>query len=111
MISALIQGNLIGDPRRRIASNAKPFVTATLRVPAGADAVLVGVIAFSEPARAALSRLRGGDSMAASGSLELNLWQGREGEQRRDWRLIVSQVMSLYELRKRRADPPSEAAL
>lgn len=102
MISALVQGHLIADPRQRSTAAGKPFGTATLRVGAGSESVLIGVAAFSESAQAALLRLKSGDSLAATGLLELNVWQDREGKERRDWRLTANAVLTVYEASKRR---------
>ena len=110
MISALVQGVLIADPMRRITASGKPFATGTVRVAGGPESALIGVIAFGEPAQAALLRIKGGDTLVASGVLQLNTWVGREGKERRDWRLSAIKVMSLYQARKRRAVPPTEVA-
>lgn len=102
MISALIQGDLIADPKSRTTTAGKPFMTATIRVPAGAESILIYLTAFSESVQAALGRLKSGDSLAASGVMELNIWQDRENHEHRDWRLTAHQIMSVYEMSKRR---------
>ena len=102
MISALIQGELIGEPKLRMTSAGKPFATAMVRVSAGAEAVLISVTAFSEGAQAILLRLKAGDSLGASGVMELNLWKDSTGQEHRGWRLTAHQVMTVYEVGKRR---------
>lgn len=102
MISALIQGDLIADPKPRTTTAGKPFATATVRVAAGAESILINLTAFSESVQSALLRLKSGDSLAASGSMELNIWQDREGKEHRDWRLTAHQIMTVYEMSKRR---------
>jgi single-stranded DNA-binding protein len=108
MIGALIQGELIADPQARTASNGKPFWTATMRVSAGAEALFVGVSTFSEPAGERLMRLHKGAALAAAGTLEATEWTGRDGEPRRGWRLTATEVLSVYQARKRRE--PEEVA-
>jgi single-stranded DNA-binding protein len=102
MISALAQGELIADPKQRLTASGKAFATGTVRVGAGPESVLIGIAAFSETAAASLGRLKSGDTLAASGVLELNIWQDREGKERRDWRVTATQIMTLYEATKRR---------
>ena len=102
MISALILGELIADPVERRTSAGATFVTATVRTGAGAEPVLIGLACFSQTAATALLHLRKGDSVAATGPLELNLWTDRQGRERRDWRMTAGQVMTVYEANKRR---------
>ena len=42
MIAALIQGDLVSDPVERTTTKGAPFVTATVRVAAGAEALFSG---------------------------------------------------------------------
>jgi single-stranded DNA-binding protein len=102
VISALIQGELIADPQARTASNGKPFWTVTVRVPAGPEALIVGVTTFSESAGERLMKLHKGSALAAAGVLEPTSWTGRDGEERRGWRLTASELLTVYEARKRR---------
>lgn len=102
MISALIQGELHGDPKQRATNTGKPFVTASTRVGVGSESVFIGIAAFNDSARAALGRLKSGDTLAVNGLLELNVWQDREGKERRDWRLTATGVLTVYEATKRR---------
>ena len=102
MIAALIQGDLTGDPAERTTAKGGKFWTASLRVAAGAEAMFIGIATFSESAGARLLRSKKGDSIAAVGSLEQTVWEGRDGEQRAGWRLTAHEVMSVYEAQKRR---------
>ena len=104
MISALVTGDLVGDPVERTTQAGKAFVTATLRVPAGEESVFVGVAAFSETAAARLSQMKKGGSIAAVGVLEVNNWTDREGNARTGWRLAANEIMSAYAATKRRRE-------
>lgn len=104
MISALIQGDLTADPVARTASNGAPYWTVNVRVPAGPDALFVGLTTFSETAGERLMRLHRGSSIAAAGVLEPTEWTGKDGEVRRGWRLTASEVLSVYQARKKRDD-------
>ncbi|HMN79408.1 MAG TPA: single-stranded DNA-binding protein [Burkholderiaceae bacterium] len=102
MISALVQGDLIANPIQRQSSAGRPFATATVRTGAGSESVLIRLTVFSESAAAKLLALRKGDSVAAVGTLELDIWTDREGRERRDWQLTANQVLTTYEAGKRR---------
>lgn len=102
MISALIMGTLVGDPVERTASNGSRFWTANLRVPAGEEAVFIGLATFSETAGARLMKLSKGSQAAAVGSLEATSWTDRDGGVRSGWRLTASEILSAYEAAKRR---------
>ena len=102
MIAALILGELIADPVERTTQAGKPFATVTVRSGAGPESILVGLATFSETAVQKLMQLRKGDSIAATGTLEANVWTDRDGKERRGWRLTASQVMTAYEAGKRR---------
>ena len=104
MIGALIQGELIADPVQRVTAAGKPFVTATMRVPAGAEALLIGIGAFETAAAGRLAKLHKGSSLAAAGTLEATEWAGRDGETRKGWRLTAVEVLTVREARRRRRD-------
>lgn len=107
MISALLQGDLIADPVQRTTAKGAPFVTATVRVPAGADALLVGIAAFDRTAGERLAKLQKGATVAAAGTLEATEWE-RNGETRKGWRLTATEVLSVYAARKRRETEAGE---
>ena len=102
MIAALIQGDLVSDPVERNTSKGIPFVTATVRVAAGTEALFVGLACFEATGCERLAKLRKGASVAAAGTLEATEWTTREGETRRGWRLTASEVLTVYAARKRR---------
>lgn len=102
MITALVIGELIKDPAERQTAQGKPWASAILRVAAGSESVLVNVTTFSTEAIQKLSKLQKGDSLAATGSLEMNRWADRDGNERTGWRLTASAVMTVYEANRRR---------
>ncbi len=107
MIEALISGKLLGQPSEKVAKTGKPFVTAKVRVHAGESDVFVNVIAFSEPACAALMALDSGDAVSLAGSLTPKAWTDREGVVRPAVDLVASQVLTAYHVaRKRKAVEP-----
>ncbi|GMV00398.1 MAG: single-stranded DNA-binding protein [Burkholderiaceae bacterium] len=102
MIGALITGTLARDPEQRTARNGTGYVTATIRVPAGADAVFVSVTAFDQRAAERLMQMRTGGAVSACGTLEQTSWTTQAGEARTGWRLTASEILSVYQARKRR---------
>lgn len=102
MISALVVGELIADPVQRQTREGKPFTTATLRVPAGPESVLVGLATFSETASARLLQMTKGGAIAATGTLEVHAWVTRDGDERQGWRLTAVEVLTHYAATKRR---------
>jgi single-stranded DNA-binding protein len=102
VIAALLQGTLAGDPVRRTSAKGQPFATAQVRVPVGSESVYIGVTVFGETEIERLCRLAKGASVAAAGELQLNVWVDREGQDRRDWRLLAHEVLTVHQARRRR---------
>lgn len=102
MIAALVQGELAADPVERVTAKGAPFVTATVRVAAGAEALFVGLACFDATGCERLAKLRKGATVAAAGTLEATEWTTKDGEARRGWRLTATEVLSVYQARKRR---------
>ncbi len=102
MIHALITGDLVADPVARTAANGSTFTTCNLRVPAGADALFIGVTAFNEADQDRLRKLGKGSSLAAVGTLEQTTWTAKDGSTRIGWRLTAAELMTVYTARARR---------
>jgi single-stranded DNA-binding protein len=102
MLSVLCGGTLIGDPKSRTSATGKPYCTASLRVPAeDADPMLVSIIAFNADAVAALLVLTKGDFCAVAGRAKLTSWE-KDGEQRHGLSVTADQVLTIYQIEKRR---------
>ena len=95
MIEACIRGELAADPAHRSSSDSRPFVNVTLRVLAGAETLLVSVAIFDAADRERVATLRKGARIVASGPLEVVAWTGRDGEERRGWRLTAREVITV----------------
>lgn len=103
MIEALVSGKLIGLPEQRTAKTGRAYVQARMRVAAGADEVhFVRVTAFSESACRALLALADGDALAVAGTLKLGAWIDHDGNARPNLDLVVAQVLTAYQLKRRR---------
>lgn len=102
MIAALIQGTLVRDPVERTTSKGKPYTTVQVRVPAGDEVLFVGVAAFDATGAARLAQMKQGGTVAVAGTLETTTWAGKDGDERKGWRLTATEVLSVYQARKRR---------
>lgn len=103
MIHALMSGTLTAEPIERTTAKGAPFVTVSLRVAAGPESIFVGCVAFETAAAERLIKLARGAAVAVAGEMQLNVWTDREGQERRDWRLVAAEVMSIAQARRRRA--------
>lgn len=101
MIGALLQGDLASDPVERVASNGKPYWTANARIPAGGDSIFVGISTFDAMAGERMMKLAKGSPFAAVGAMEATAWQSKDGEERKGWRLTATEILSVYQARKR----------
>ena len=114
MIEARIQGVLAADPVHRATREGNLYVTAALRVPAGAESMLVTVAVFDAGSAEQVAMLRKGTWIEAVGTLAVVTWTGRDGEQRRGWRLVARKVATEHGVRPHRvadAVPPPDLRL
>jgi single-stranded DNA-binding protein len=102
MIGAVVTGTLVADPVERTTSKGSRFVTATLRVAAGEDAIFVGLAAFDATAADRLAQMRKGGTVAACGVLEQTSWTAKDGEVRTGWRLTASEILTAFGASKKR---------
>jgi single-stranded DNA-binding protein len=104
MIEALIAGKVYGRPEQRVGSSSgKPFVTAKVRAAtAGGEMLFVNVLAFDVTAQAALLALSDGDSVSLAGTLTPKVWIDRENQPRPALDLIANQVLTAYQVRRKR---------
>lgn len=102
MIGALIAGEISTEPAERTASNGNRYWTASARVAAGGESLFVGITAFDPKAGERLMQLRKGSSVAAVGTLEATTRTDKAGAERKGWRLLAHEVLSVYQARKRR---------
>lgn len=104
MIDALIAGRVYGQPSERTGKTGKRFVVAKLRAAVdGSDTVFINVVAFADSAQSALLALGDGDSAAVTGPLKIGVWQDKEGNHRPALDLVAHQVLTAYNVAKKRA--------
>ncbi len=102
MIGALLSGELSAEPTERTASNSNRYWTASARVAAGPEAIFVGITTFDPKAGARLMTLHKGSSLAAVGTLEATTWTDKAGAERKGWRLLAHEILTVHQARKRR---------
>jgi single-stranded DNA-binding protein len=92
---ALITGALSRTPELRTAKSGKAYATATIKVAADNATDFWSVLAFSESAQAELSRLGEGDKVSLQGSLKLEVYTSKNGEQKISRTLFADHVLAL----------------
>ena len=102
MIGVLIEGELSAEPAERTASNGNRYWTASARVAAGSESLFIGITVFDPKAGERLMQLHKGSRVAAAGTLEATSWTDKTGAERKGWRLLAHEVLSVYQARKRR---------
>ncbi|MBN3730908.1 single-stranded DNA-binding protein [Burkholderia sp. Tr-20390] len=104
MIDGLVSGKLYGKPAERTGANGHSFVTAKVRAATGeGEALFVNVIAFSDGAKAALSALDDGDSVALAGTLTPKVWTDRNGDAKPALDMVAHAVLTAYHAKHKRA--------
>jgi single-stranded DNA-binding protein len=71
-------------------------------VPAGPETIFIGAAAFDRVAAERLASLSKGSPIATAGELQPNNWTDREGVEHRDWRLLVSEILTVSQAARRR---------
>lgn len=104
MIEALITGTLTGLAEQRQGKNDTTFVLAKVKAtPGEGESLIVNVIAFAPEACAALLALDEGDTLALTGALTPKVWTDKQGNTRPALDLVASQVLTVYQVERKRA--------
>ena len=112
MLTALLSGTLIADPKERQGSNGRQFVTAAIRVPIeDGEPIIANVIVFVQSAQNALLALRKGDGLAVTGRAKLSSWNAQDGTERHGLSVVGEQILTAYHVKKRRRAASGEEPL
>lgn len=96
MIDGLVAGRLYGEAERRTDKAGKAYSLAKVRASTAEGEVLfVNVIAFDDDLCASLHRLRDGDSVALSGSLNPRVWTDKQGNTRPALDMVAHRLVSM----------------
>jgi single-stranded DNA-binding protein len=91
----LVSGALSRAPELKTSKSGKPYVTATIKVAADNAAEFWSVLAFSESAQAELMRLVEGDKVSVQGSLKVEPYTARDGQNRINRTVFADHVLAL----------------
>lgn len=112
MLSALISGQIIRDPKSGVSASGTKWCNTTIRCPTGhdkdgaAEVAFITVAAFGDQADR-LARLAKGDAIAAQGSLRPTTYE-KNGATRHGLELLAMSILSPYDLRKKRGSDGSD---
>ena len=96
MIDGLVAGRLYGEAERRTDKAGKAYSLAKVRASTAEGEVLfVNVIAFDDDLCTSLHRLRDGDSVALSGSLNPRVWTDKQGNARPALDMVAHRLISM----------------
>jgi single-stranded DNA-binding protein len=93
MITASITGRMAFEPRQIQTKSGKPMSTARLACDDGeGHTIWIDVVTFTSNAEW-LARATKGDRIAAMGTLKMNCWQGKDGEEKQVLQLVADNVI------------------
>lgn len=106
MLDALITGKLIKDCQLKTSQNNKHYCQFLLSVGIGEpENIVVSAIAFGGHAER-IAQLQKGDAVSVIGALKPTEWQDRTThETRHGLSITVNNVLSVYDIKKRRPKP------
>jgi single-stranded DNA-binding protein len=106
MIDCLISGKLIRAAELKTSQNGKPYCNFLMSVHIGEpDNTVVSGIAFGQHAEL-IAKLGKGDAVCAVGALKPTEWADKNsGETRHGLSVTVNNVLSVYDIKKRRPKP------
>ena len=115
MISALISGSIVSDPRSGISKSGTEWSNCVVRCPCGqnretgdAESAFVQVACFGSEA-GKLARLTKGDSVSASGALKPSEYQAKDGTTRHGLSLTATGILTVYQVKAKRGDSEGKA--
>ena len=96
MIDGLVAGRLYGEAEHRTDKAGRAYSLAKVRASTAEGEVLfVNVIAFDDDLCTSLHRLRDGDSVALSGSLNPRVWTDKQGNARPALDMVAHRLISM----------------
>jgi single-stranded DNA-binding protein len=102
-VAVMILGSLAKQPTQRTSKNGSVYLTASIKVAAGVEIEWWNCLAFSETAQAELLRLGDGDKLSCQGSLKLEIYTSKTGEQKISRTIFADNVLALRQQPRQRA--------
>ena len=114
MLSALITGSIVSDPKHGTSKSGTEWANCVVRVPCGKDketgdqeSAFVQVACFGSEA-GKLARLAKGDSVSATGSLKPTTYT-KDGQERHGLSLTATGILTAYQIKQKRGDSEGKA--
>lgn len=106
MIESLVNGKLIKNAELKTSASGTKFCNFLLSVNVGEpDNIVMSAIAFNEIAER-ISHLQKNDALAVVGTLKPSSWNDKAtGEPKNGLNLTVSNSLSVFDVKKRKAEP------
>ena len=98
----LITGKLTQNPQHKTSKNGNPYVWMLLSVPTEQERTSASVLGFDSRAIEVMGKLSNGDEIAVTGTANINQWEKDDGTVRVSLNVIASQVMTMYQHRKKK---------
>lgn len=98
----LITGKLTQNPQRKTSKNGNPYVWMLLSVPTEQERTSASVLGFDSRVIEVMGKLSNGDEIAVTGTANINQWEKDDGTVRVSLNVIASQVMTMYQHRKKK---------
>ena len=97
----MITGKLSQQPRFKTSKQGNPYVWILLSVPTEQERLSASVLGFEQVAET-LGKLSAGDEIAVTGTASINQWERDDGTLQVSLNVMASQVMTLYQYRKKK---------
>lgn len=98
----IITGKLTQNPQRKTSKNGNPYVWMLLSVPTEQERTSASVLGFDSGVIDVMGKLSNGDEIAVTGTANINQWEKDDGTVRVSLNVIASQVMTMYQHRKKK---------
>lgn len=105
----MITGKLSQNPRSKISKQGNPYVWMLLSVPTEQERLSASVLGFEQVADT-MEKLSAGDEIAVTGTANINQWERDDGTIQVSLNVMASQVMTMYQHRKKKKRMTEEPA-
>ena len=115
MLSAIVSGQIVTDPKHGTSKSGTDWANCVVRVPCGQnretgdqESAFVQVACFGDEA-GKLARLVKGDSVSATGALKPTTYT-KDGQERHGLSLTAQAILTAYQIRQKRGDNQTSAS-
>lgn len=97
----IITGKLTRNPQFKTSQQGNPYTWMLLSVPTEQERLSASVLGFEQVAET-MGKLNEGDEVAVTGNATINQWDKGDGTIRVSLNVMASQVMTMYQHRKKK---------